>query len=151
MLGKNRANHPKKSPTWIAAAALIAGAVVGLGSTSAIAGLQPTNSNMAELSPAELEVETNAKGLTFGSALALSAEGEEPDLVSVFADSGQIGYAFTSDLEAASGLVDTPSEASKYQKSVSSKLAKKVPVYESDGVTVIGTFTITPSEGFTTR
>jgi hypothetical protein len=65
---------------------------------------------------------TNANGQTYGT---VKEGGAEPDLESAYATNGRLGYVVTADLDS-----DVP---------------KSIPVYESDGETVIGEFHI--SEG----
>ena len=91
------------------------------------------------------DVATNAAGETFGVGGA-----ESPDLVAVIGrdDAGNLveGYARSSELDVA-GLPQpqNPDEAAEYMEQIA-ELAEQypegypVPVYESDGVTRIGTF-----------
>ncbi|QQS01919.1 MAG: hypothetical protein IPK37_05890 [Austwickia sp.] len=72
---------------------------------------------------------TNARGQTYGSM----AFHLEPDLVSVSMENGGTGYVLRTDLEG-DGPPRTPM--------TTSAVPRKIPVYESDGVTVIGEFTI---------
>ncbi|KZM77569.1 hypothetical protein [Cellulosimicrobium sp. I38E] len=77
---------------------------------------------------------TNANGDTYGVA----NDTGWPDLVSVYATNGRVGYAFARDLEDAQGGSPTsPEEAAAWQEEREGK-AISVPVYESDGETVIG-------------
>jgi hypothetical protein len=86
----------------------------------------------------------NANGQTFG----VPNENGTPDLVAVFADNPNIhGYVKESDLNcAAGGDVSSPAEAVVWDK-VSQNRNISVPVYESDGVTVVGTFTVGGATG----
>lgn len=80
----------------------------------------------------------NAKGETYGSgAYAMSPE-EEPDLMSAVATNGKSGYIRTSELEAAAPPPANPEEAAKNE----GPLRDSIPVYESDGTTIIGEFRI---------
>ena len=81
---------------------------------------------------------TNARGETYG---VWNQDGT-PDLVAVVIDQGELqGYVKASDLNCASGLdaVHSPTEALAWDKS-SEDRDISVPVYKSDGTTVIGTF-----------
>lgn len=81
---------------------------------------------------------TNALGQTYG---AMNRNGT-PDLVAVVIDQGKVqGYVKASDLSCASGLesVHTPAEALAWGKASEDRNIS-VPVYKSDGTTVIGTF-----------
>jgi hypothetical protein len=71
---------------------------------------------------------TNADGLTFGVA---NANGT-PDLLAVIATNGKQGYVYSRDLE-----LPSPTEL---QTGSSSTGPLRLPVYESDGHTVIGEF-----------
>jgi hypothetical protein len=66
---------------------------------------------------------TNANGQTYGT---IKDGGAEPDLESAYATNGRLGYVVTADLDS-----DVP---------------KSIPVYESDGETVIGEFHISEGE-----
>lgn len=74
----------------------------------------------------------NEGGQTFGAG---NGQGT-PDLVAVVATNGRRGYAYAQDLEAPTPT--SPSEALAWQRVPQRDV--EVPVYESDGKTVIGTF-----------
>jgi hypothetical protein len=81
---------------------------------------------------------TNARGETYG----VMSQGGLPDLVAVVIDRGKLqGYVTASDLNCASGLeaVHSPAEALAWDKASEDRNIS-VPVYKSDGTTVIGTF-----------
>jgi len=83
---------------------------------------------------------TNARGQTYG---VMNRNGS-PDLVAVVINQGRLqGYVKASDLNCASGLdaVHTPAEALAWDKA-SEDRDISVPVYKSDGATVIGTFVL---------
>jgi hypothetical protein len=83
---------------------------------------------------------TNALGETYG---VVNQHGS-PDLVAVVIDDGKIeGYAKASDLDCASGLyaVHSPAQALAWDQA-SAHRNISVPVYKSDGTTVIGTFVV---------
>jgi hypothetical protein len=85
----------------------------------------------------------NASGETYG----VSNQQGTPDLVAVIADQGNTGYVKESELNcAAGGDVASPAEAQAWDK-VSQNLNVSIPVYESDGVTVVGTFTVGSATG----
>ena len=80
----------------------------------------------------------NAKGETFG----VHNENGEPDLIRVIATNGQFGYAYVAEMNAADGPEPTsPEHALKMQEERAGAMVS-VPVYESDGETVIGEFRI---------
>jgi hypothetical protein len=81
---------------------------------------------------------TNTHGQTYG---AINQDGT-PDLVAVVIDQGKLqGYVKARDLNCASGrdVVHSPAEALAWDKASEDRNIS-VPVYESDGTTVIGTF-----------
>lgn len=80
----------------------------------------------------------NANGDTFG----VENENGTPDLIAVIATNGRSGYAFADDLEAAGGPPPTSPEDALVQQQERLGMTFSVPVYESDGETVIGEFVI---------
>lgn len=80
----------------------------------------------------------NAKGETFG----VENENGSPDLIAVMATNGTQGYAYGADLAAAYGPEPTsPDHALEMQEERAGQFVS-VPVYESDGETVVGEFVI---------
>ena len=80
----------------------------------------------------------NPSGQTYG--VSGSAAHGEPDLVAVTATNGRDGYAFATALQGGPQPT-SPTDALTQQKSNAGK-SHTIPVYESDGVTVIGEFDI---------
>jgi hypothetical protein len=81
----------------------------------------------------------NASGQTFG---VRNQEGT-PDLLAVVINQGEThGYLESSELNcAAGGDIQTPAEALTWDK-VSANRSVSIPVYDSNGTTVIGTFVV---------
>lgn len=80
----------------------------------------------------------NAKGETFG----VQRNGRSPDLIAVYTTDGQQGYAYVKDLDGP--LPPTsPADALVWQEANEGK-TRSVPVYESDGETLIGEFITGP-------
>jgi hypothetical protein len=79
----------------------------------------------------------NAKGETYG----VQNQSGTPDLIAVVIDQGTVhGYVEESELScAAGGGVNSPTEALKWDKESQNRNIS-IPVYESNGTTVIGTF-----------
>jgi hypothetical protein len=79
----------------------------------------------------------NAKGETYG----VQNQSGTPDLIAVVIDQGTVhGYVEESELScAAGGGVNSPAEALKWDKESQNRNIS-IPVYESNGTTVIGTF-----------
>ena len=83
----------------------------------------------------------NANGETYGVA----NQHGTPDLVAV--DQGVAGYVRKSDMNCASGGdVQTLAQAANWDK-ISQNLNVSIPVYENDGVTVIGSFVLGNATG----
>lgn len=81
---------------------------------------------------------TNANGDTYGVA----NEHGVPDLVQTYATNGRVGYVSTQEVEELTGgLPSSPAEAIEGQQEREGKTFR-VPVYESDGETVVGELVI---------
>lgn len=96
------------------------------------------------------EYNTNANGQIFGSALKATSPETEPDLILVDADNGESGYVLKKHLDDANGTTaaksfKSPQEAIEWQNT-EGKANRRIPVFETDGKTVIGTFTIIGSD-----
>lgn len=92
--------------------------------------------------PHKTDFEVNENGETYGTAGDLIYYEDEPDLIAVVGNNGIEGYVRKTELEA-----DTPScpeEAVKMmeERKRNGNQPRVIDVYESDGVTVIDTFTI---------
>jgi hypothetical protein len=81
----------------------------------------------------ETEWAVNENGDTYGAA----NDRGEPDLLSVIATNGELGYAYSQDLQGPE--INNPQEAMEYMENMKGTTLM-VPVYESDGETVIGEF-----------
>jgi len=89
------------------------------------------------------EYPTNSNGQTYGSS-SIPTEGFAPgtivvlpDLIAAMGTNGKEGYVYQKDLDGE--LPNNPEEAVKYMKR---KTPCKIPLYDIDGVTVIGEFNI---------
>lgn len=80
----------------------------------------------------------NKKGQTYGPNYHDASPNLHPDLLEAVGDNGKKGYVLYSQLMYSP--VRNPQEAIAYMKK--KNRARKIPLYKSDGVTVIGTFTI---------
>ena len=81
----------------------------------------------------------NEQGQTYGEGPFLPGKTKEPDLVKAENEDGVVGYIKTSDLE--SGAT-SPEDAMDYQKSMDSSEFRYIPLYKSDGKTIIGEFKV---------
>ncbi len=93
----------------------------------------PNMTQYNSISMSASHLQTNQTGLTYGSALLSETE---PDLILAEGISGNIGYVKSSDLNGPMPV--TAYNAIQMQPSQS----RAIPVYESDGITVIDTFVI---------
>ncbi|ABK05569.1 hypothetical protein Arth_4398 (plasmid) [Arthrobacter sp. FB24] len=89
---------------------------------------------------------TNVNGQSFGSALMATSPETEPDLIQVQADNGRTGYVLKKHLDDANGATAakgfrSPEEAIRWQNT-EGRANRHIPVFEADGKTVVGTFTI---------
>jgi len=88
---------------------------------------------------------TNGLGESYGSAMGAMSLAQEPDLIAVAATNGQDGYVLKSQLDAASGAdISTPAQAIAWDKD-GAYVSHTIPVYEENGTTVIGSYTIEAS------
>lgn len=126
--------------------------VLSIGSALAIAGFAAGVAGSAVVGSAVADSRggfpVNAHGQTYGS-VANATSGNTPDLVLVELPDGSTGYVNASDLAAADGGdVSTPAEAVARQEAQQSQAlgaasatsTSDLPVYKSDGTTVIGSF-----------
>lgn len=89
---------------------------------------------------------TNATGQSFGSNAMSGSPESDPDLVLVVGDHGTEGYVNSQELNPP--LPTSPDQAVKEQ-TAPGEIEAVLPVYRSDGVTVIDTFTIRAAGGKT--
>ncbi|HAM80162.1 hypothetical protein [Ornithinibacillus bavariensis] len=92
----------------------------------------------------------NQAGQTYGSAAMAKSPQEEPDLIVAIGVNGEEGYVYREDLDGE--MPSTPEEALAIQKQTEKKMAlvaagtpvvvRTIPLYDVDGVTVIGEFDI---------
>ncbi len=93
------------------------------------------------------EIKENEYGQSYGSNLANTEYGNEPDLILVETDDGKLGYAYKDDFYDTKNQPNNPEEAVAYTEMVEKNIKKKgyyraIPVYENDGKTKIGSFKI---------
>lgn len=81
------------------------------------------------------QVGVNARGQTYG--VSGSGDRGEPDLVAVEATNGKAGYANATDLQ---GTMPTSPADAVAQQQANQGRRHTIPVFESDGTTVIGEF-----------
>lgn len=138
----------KFRPTGLASIILVGGVVVGTAASASMGGgnrepILRADGSVPDL-PAPL-YEENARGESYGSALDARVPGEEPDLIEAYATNGRRGYVRRTDLEG--DVARTPSEAKAQMEDDEHRKSRTIPVYEADGVTVIGAFVMAPVAG----
>lgn len=111
--------------------------VIGL-SLGAFALASAGNLLNQSLAPAP-QYPMNASGETYGSLLYATSPETEPNLVKAMGVDGTIGYVRNVDLNGVPPK--TPEEAIAQQEKMSD--TKRIPLYKSDGKTVIGEYEIT--------
>ena len=94
--------------------------------------------------------QTNDRGITYGhvNPFLPPEEQEVPELIAAIGLDGVEGYIYARDLDG--DLPNTPEEAIEYMAKLELEIAnakaagqehfRYIPLYESDGITVIGTF-----------
>lgn len=82
----------------------------------------------------------NEAGQTYGSEKLATSFEKEPDLIAAVGTDGTKGYVKATDLYGE--LPKTPEEAASKQEQRTSEASRRIPLYEKDGVTVIGEFEI---------
>jgi len=82
----------------------------------------------------------NKNGQTYGSAADATTPDNEPDLIQAWGVDGNLGYVKSSDLNGEKPK--TPEEAIAKQKREAREGDREIPLYASDGTTVIGSFKI---------
>lgn len=121
--------------------------MIGIPTAFIINSAVQTDSSMKSITAVERKApvySVNEQGQTYGQAPYPEGPEQEPDLILTEGENGVIGYAKASDLNSS---VSSPSEAINYQKSMESAGFKSVPLYKSDGKTVIGEFRMYYSNG----
>lgn len=121
------------------ATGVVAAALLGGGLAVASTGGGPNRSQGA--TP---HYPVNARGMTYGSALNATSLTNEPNLIEAIGTNGKIGYVRAADLNPPES--SGPAQAMAQQQSGES--SRVIPLYASDGVTVIGQFVLqAPQQG----
>ncbi|MFD4291878.1 hypothetical protein ACFWPA_04235 [Rhodococcus sp. NPDC058505] len=82
----------------------------------------------------DIETGTNNRGQSFGSGEGIDADADLPDLIAAIGSNGEIGYIHK---DALGGPAATPEQALATDPG-----ARTVPLYDTDGTTVIGEFAV---------
>lgn len=139
----------RSGKTWIgvATAALICAGLGAVGG-SQIAVAENASSKVAGPDPSPKpapDYPVNDRGQTYG--VDSERIEDEPDLIRAEATNGRVGYVMATDL--APPDFKSPEEAMAWSEEQENRSTpESVPVYASDGKTLVGEFTISPAEGF---
>jgi len=114
---------------------MIGGALVG-GVLTGIIGFGLANASPAYYSASPPTYKLNARGQTYGSGVGVSKISQEPDLMQAVGTNGKVGYVYSSELYGSQPK--TPQQA----VALDSQGPRTIPLYASDGKTVIGSFVI---------
>lgn len=85
----------------------------------------------------------NARGETFGSGETATADADLPDLVAAFGSNGEQGYVKATDLAVTPPSPNELPNDAGGAPAATIGAGTEIPLYESDGTTIIGSFTIT--------
>lgn len=149
-------SNPKRNRLAYAAAALagVAGGVLWASPQLTTAGAEPAAASITSpsattgsyRSPLAGEVvdtppyPVNERGMSYGSGMGIDAKNPGPELIAAYGTNGILGYIRAVDR-------DQPAPASLVTRNFSQKSPRPIPLYAQDGVTVIGSFEITPGIG----
>ena len=90
---------------------------------------------------ASVPIQRNGNGEIYGSEIFLGEMGVQPDLILAEGTNGKIGYVRAKDMD--DSCIMTPEQAMLEMVSDEFKI---IPLYSSDGITVIGSFVLEPVE-----
>ncbi len=133
---------------------VIGAAVLGLASATAFAQSVLVPAGVAtepggEPAPAIVpDYPTNDAGQTYGSLNDAVLPENEPDLILVEATNGAEGYVLKEVLDEITGAnISSPEEAMEWERKLAEAPPEPlfIPVFETDGVTSVGSFEIAPS------
>lgn len=129
--------------TWKALTAGAIAVVISVSAGSALAWATASGANEPKPAPVSAPepepFKTNDAGETYGSALGAPSD---PDLIYAEGEGGLVGYIRAVDINGPE--FSSPEEALKYQEehNLLSGEDRPIPLYASNGVTVIGTFVL---------
>ena len=129
--------------------ALVAG--LGVGATASVAlstaVSAPPHKNAIRLDSTPVSnYPVNQNGQTYGSSLGVASPSSEPDLIEAESN-GVVGYVLASELNAADGAnVSTPQQAAEWD-ATGATTTHTIPLYAPNGISIIGSYTVTPGSG----
>lgn len=148
------ARNQRRRPWLIGGTIALAAVAGGTGLTLAISQQAPAGTSSepgGQPTPGvEPDWPTNDRGQTYGDPREDVLPDDFPDLIAVVATNGEAGYVEREGLESLTGAnVSTPAEALEWQRLQASAPPETfIPVFLADGLTVVGEFPITRSQGF---
>ena len=120
--------------------ALVASAAAGI-AVATVLTTSGSDKAVGDAGASKPEFQRNDSGQTYGS-LADVPPGEEPDLIEAYGDGGATrGYVKWTDLETGPEPT-TPEEAIARQRKLEAQGDRTVPLYASDGKTVVGSHVV---------
>jgi len=103
---------------------------------------KPLTAKEAEARTGASQYPVNANGETYGEGPFPAGKDQEPDLIKASGENGVVGYIKNADI---SETATTTEEALTRQKEIEEAGYQSIPLYESDGATLIGEFRLYPS------
>jgi len=129
----------------LTAGCAVLGAAVGISLVPHLPGgaAQASDAQIESKPPSYGGYETNANGLTFGSAVEEATVGQLPDLIAVEMADGTVAYIYQRDLVAAQGETpSSPTQAIAQQQERLDKARERgqrgIQAFQADGVTPAG-------------
>ncbi|MGO4699428.1 hypothetical protein AB4Z50_34880 [Paenibacillus sp. 2TAB26] len=98
-----------------------------------------SNTNGEVIEPTASAYPTNDQGQTYGHGPFPEGVNQGPDLIKAEGKNGVVGYVKSTDLEPSMSSIE---EALAYNKSMEKLGYVSLPLYETDGKTIIGEFII---------
>lgn len=142
----------RKTPKRSYGIAVTLCAVLGLGAGASMAAASggTASSNLSSQTKPAPEYSRNANGNTYGFVKDSLSPETEPDLIAALTTDGKRGYVSKAELDVANGTTasrefKSPEDAVKWMET-EGRADRSIPVYESDGKTVIGEFTVVGSD-----
>ncbi len=83
----------------------------------------------------------NDNGLSYGTVENALSTRDEPDLILVYGDNGNLGYVYKNDLNEEPPKSPEEAEKRQIERIKNKEFSRVITVYENDGETIIDTFT----------
>ncbi|MFB5089463.1 hypothetical protein PGC35_20145 [Psychrobacillus sp. PGGUH221] len=125
----------KRSIVWIITAMVLIGGIINF-----VVKFEKSTENIITGNENNTEFAINEQGQTYGTPIIPSGPGEvghEPDLIKTKGENGLVGYVKAQDL---TPNFSSPKEALAQQETIKTVGYVSIPLYKSDGNTIIGEF-----------